>query len=554
VLYQIKKIIFLVSICCFCFSAQSANISKLDSLTQLLNTENYREDQKSDLLFNLSLEEYQLQHYPEAINYASQALAIYKTDNNKKKEAKVLEYLGIYYAEFSDYQNSIKYLLEALSIAEELNIQKSIYSKKFNIGTTFIEAGNYVKGIEFIKSSIDFFEIPKYKNVTLLVAGYTNLGVAYNEMNILDSAMFYYQVAANIAKQENYPTLAGAPLLNIGEIHLKQNNISKALDLFNQSLDAFEKTQDSKGISHTKFAIANTYAKQGKTKEAIDLLEKIIPHFRKTNDLSYIEKSLTTLSYIYETEHNYKLALNYKKQLFEVKDSISESEILNKIAELETQYRIEKLQEENQSQLELLQEKKKMASLRWYGATGILIIVIILIITLYKKSKTQKDLAEAQLQKTELEQIKLKDELAYRNKELENFALHIVQKNDFLLDVKTSLKEIKANANEDNIDEIKNLTFKINQALRVNKELEKFRDRVDDVNSNFFKTLTQNYPDLTEKEKRLCALLKLNLSSKEIATLNNISEGAVTMARYRLRKKIGLKTDENLVELFQKLN
>jgi DNA-binding CsgD family transcriptional regulator len=195
-----------------------------------------------------------------------------------------------------------------------------------------------------------------------------------------------------------------------------------------------------------------------------------------------------------------------------------------------------------------------MASLRWYGATGILIIVIILIITLYKKSKTQKDLAEAQLQKTELEQIKLKDELAYRNKELENFALHIVQKNDFLLDVKTSLKEIKANANEDNIDEIKNLTFKINQALRVNKELEKFRDRVDDVNSNFFKTLTQNYPDLTEKEKRLCALLKLNLSSKEIATLNNISEGAVTMARYRLRKKIGLTTDENLVELFQKLS
>ncbi len=536
------------------FQQSKANVNQLDSLKEILKNDQISINDKATTLFNISRQEYQLQHYPEAINYASQALAIYKTDNNKKKEAKVLEYLGIYYAEFSDYQNSIKYLLDALSIAEELKDEKSIYSKKFNIGTTFIEAGNYVKGIEFIKSSIDFFEIPKYKNITFLVAGYANLGVAYNEMNILDSAMFYYQVAANIAMQENYATLIGAPLLNIGEIYLKQNDTQKALDLFNQALDAFEKTQDSKGISHTKFGIANAYAKQGKTKEAIALLEKIIPHFRKTNDLNYIEKSLTTLSYIYEIEHDYKLALSYKKQLFEVKDSISESEILNKIAELETQYRIEKLQEENQSHLNLLQEKKKMASLRWYGSTGILIIVILLIITLYKKSKTQKDLAEARLQKTELEQTKLKDELKYRNKELENFALHIVQKNDFLLEVKTSLKEIKAKVNEDNIDEIKNLTFKVNQALRVNKELEKFRDRVDDVNSNFFKTLTQNYPDLTEKEKRLCALLKLNLSSKEIATLNNISEGAVTMARYRLRKKIGLTTDENLVELFQKLS
>ncbi len=77
-LSQIKKIIFLVSICCFCFSAQSANISKLDSLTKLLNTENYSKDQKSALLFNLSLEEYYIQHYPEAINYAAQALAIYR--------------------------------------------------------------------------------------------------------------------------------------------------------------------------------------------------------------------------------------------------------------------------------------------------------------------------------------------------------------------------------------------------------------------------------------------------------------------------------------------
>ncbi len=142
----------------------------------------------------------------------------------------------------------------------------------------------------------------------------------------------------------------------------------------------------------------------------------------------------------------------------------------------------------------------------------------------------------------------------FRNTELENFALHIVQKNDFLQDIKSKFKKLRVNASDKNAEEIKDLNLKINQALRLNKELEKFRERVDDVNSHFFNLLSENYPKLTEKEKRLCALLKLNLSSKEIASLNNISEGAVTMARYRLRKKIALTTDESLAEFFQKLD
>jgi len=203
--------------------------------------------------------------------------------------------------------------------------------------------------------------------------------------------------------------------------------------------------------------------------------------------------------------------------------------------------------------MQLIKEKKKLSTLRWYGSTGVLLIIIFLVISLYNRNKTKNKLVETKLKNTELEQGKLKSELDFRNKELESFALHIVQKNDFLQDVKSKFKKLRIHASDENVEEIKELNFKINQSLRVNKELEKFRERVDDVNSNFFNLLGEHYPDLTEKEKRLCALLKMNLSSKEIASLNNISEGAVTMARYRLRKKIGLNKEANLTELFQTL-
>lgn len=536
------------------FTAYSSNYTnKIDSLNKYLATGNVSQQEQANTLFQLSLNKYYLQHYPQAIDYANQALIIFQSLDNQKEEGKTLEFIGVYYAEFSDYENSVNYLLAALNIAEEQNDTESINSRKFNIGTTFTEAGNSNKGIKFLKEAAKFYEKDEAKFAKFLVALYTNLGVSYDGFNSLDSASFFYEKAVNLAKKENELQLIGAPLLNIGEIHLKKKAYGKALKYYNLALKEFTRANDIKGIWHTNFGIANVYQYLNKSKESIELLKGCIVHFRATNDLNYLAKSLCAISEIYEKQLNHKLALAYKNELLLVVDSISESEIINKMADTELHYKIEKLQKENESKMQLIEQKKKLSTFRWYGATGGLLVIIIFVIGLYNRNKTKNKLVETKLKNTELEQGKLKSELEFRNKELENFALHIVQKNEFLKDVKSKFKKLRIHASDENIEEIKELNFKINQSLRVNKELEKFRERVDDVNSHFFNLLTDNYPDLTEKEKRLCALLKMNLSSKEIASLNNISEGAVTMARYRLRKKIGLNKEANLAELFQKM-
>jgi DNA-binding CsgD family transcriptional regulator len=95
--------------------------------------------------------------------------------------------------------------------------------------------------------------------------------------------------------------------------------------------------------------------------------------------------------------------------------------------------------------------------------------------------------------------------------------------------------------------------MQISQALKRNSDLEKLQERIDKVHFNFIQKLSENFPSLTEKEKRLCVMLKLDLSSKEIATLNDISEHAVMMARYRMRKKMNMNSEENLVDFLQKL-
>lgn len=521
-----------------------------DSLLSVLKSEDLSEDRKAILFYQLGLNNYRTQNYVEAIEYTNKALAIFEKQNDKHRIGKVIEQLGIVYGEFSDYQKSIEYLLDALKIAEETKDTSSINSRNFNIGTTFIEAGNNHKGILFLKKALPYYQKTSQHNIMFLLAVYSNLGVGFKGLGEVDSAMYYYHKSiyyANVNKKNEH---VGAPLLNIGEIYQNQKKIDKAQKYYTEARDAFKQVNDQRGFWHAKFAMASIYAEQNK-EGAVDLLLEVQNHFKETNDLEYLKKTYNVLSQIYEQRANYSEALEYKKNLINVKDSIASAEIITKINDLDLHYRIEKLQAENRNKYQLLEQEQKISTLYWYMATGFLVLIIILTISRYNRKKSQKRLVEIELRNSELEKKQLSNELEFRNKELETFALHIVQKNDFLQDVKHSLKQIKKVSTDKSLPEINDLNLKITQALKINKELENFRERVDEVNGQFFRLLSLKFPNLTDKEKRLCALLKLNLSSKEIASLNDITEGAVTMARYRLRKKLGLTNEENLIAFFK---
>jgi DNA-binding CsgD family transcriptional regulator len=89
--------------------------------------------------------------------------------------------------------------------------------------------------------------------------------------------------------------------------------------------------------------------------------------------------------------------------------------------------------------------------------------------------------------------------------------------------------------------------------LSIDKEREKFNFYVNELNADFYLRLVNRFPDLSENEQRLAALIRLNLSSKEIASILNISTKSVEVNRHRLRKKMRLKREENLTEIVSKL-
>lgn len=139
----------------------------------------------------------------------------------------------------------------------------------------------------------------------------------------------------------------------------------------------------------------------------------------------------------------------------------------------------------------------------------------------------------------------LQSEIIYKNQELANTTLHLVHKNKILNAIKGKLISLKDGLSDKT--EINQLIGKINKELRNEKFQKLFDNYFDDVHQDFLARIKEKHPSITPKELRLCAYLKMNLTTKEIAPLMNISVRGVEIGRYRLRKKLGLDREENLI-------
>lgn len=161
--------------------------------------------------------------------------------------------------------------------------------------------------------------------------------------------------------------------------------------------------------------------------------------------------------------------------------------------------------------------------------------------------QTQKKYATEKLEDITEIKDELSVKLEIKQKELINFALNIIQKNTFLEELKVTVNQIKSFTKEpESLSKLNQLSLCINQHIALDKNRKLFQLQLEEANRDFYLRLNQQYPDLTEKEKRLSAYIRLKLSSKEIASLLNIATKSVEINRYRLRKKFDIDSKSNL--------
>ena len=142
---------------------------------------------------------------------------------------------------------------------------------------------------------------------------------------------------------------------------------------------------------------------------------------------------------------------------------------------------------------------------------------------------------------------RLRSEMLFKEKELANSTMNVIQKNEFLGTIKENLKRIKG------LKDMPEMAQKISQLIKkIDKDIDSeshwdvFELHLEEVHADFLKRLQSNHADLSSREKKLSAYIRMGMSSKEIAVLMNISSRAVENNRYRLRQKLNIAQGENL--------
>ncbi len=456
----------------------------------------------------------------EALKEFNNSLNIATKINDKALMAKLDRNIGRIYEFWGKDLVAIDHYIDALRILESLNKKDEIAYMQLGLGNAYCEI-DYEKALNYYNQALQ--SAKELKDTVLIVYSLNNIGNIYSDIKDLDKALKYYQQSLETNKFFNEPQGKSAALSNIGAIHVRKGNYKKALEYFNKSQIIAEKHNFTQFIIENKREASTAYEKMGIYKKSLELF----------------------------------------KEYVHIKDSVYDVERQNQINELEAQYESNRKDKE----IELWEHKDKISKLQLYASLSGLFLFLVFGFMIYRTQKKRirqdkeimrknKLIHEAQKKLTEAEKkekILLKEELENKKNELVNFALHIIHKNELIQDIKSCLRKVKSADKNEQAKTYNELILKLNQNLKTRNELQEFQMHVEKVNHEYFYQLQDKFPDLTENEKRLSALLRLNLSSKEIATLNNISVKAVEMGRYRLRKKLNLPQDVNLSKFLQNI-
>jgi ligand-binding sensor domain-containing protein/DNA-binding CsgD family transcriptional regulator len=164
-----------------------------------------------------------------------------------------------------------------------------------------------------------------------------------------------------------------------------------------------------------------------------------------------------------------------------------------------------------------------------------------------KEAEFKKEVEKSEGEIIRLRNEKLQADIMHKNSQLASATMHLVQKSEIMMKLKSDLDALKNDAPSSLKKKIEQISRTIESDAQLDNNWEQFELYFDQVHQNFFKRLRARFPNLTPKDQKLCAYLRMNLTTKEIAPLLNISVRGVEISRYRLRKKLELDSSVNLV-------
>ena len=499
------------------------------------------------------------------------------------------------------YQNpaeAVKYAISANEKALEIKDTLLIFDAKVTLASSYSINGNYDLALD------EYLEAEMFlnnKNVLDVADFNINMANMYLNLNNTYKSHRYNNNALEIYEECKDSLSIGWSLNLKGLIFIAEKDYENAKLALDTSLYINQCIKNEEGIH---VVINNMALIPGNESYKIELLKNTIAYNESKNNTWSLAENYNNLGLLYYRINKYEIAKNHLNKAKNLADSLNANVLKRdnlrywtKIAVKENKYKdayesileiyeideiikstekIEQIEEQANEKRKLinlfnLQQKdneiriaQKEKTILFVSGTLFLIIVVlsIRIFHLRKvnrlKLKTEKEIQNKVRLKIELEnknnELNKKDEiLNISQREMTNLVYFIKSKDKLLDNIINSLQEIQKKPSDDTKVKIKYTIASIKSFKEKEIKSNLFINEINKTEQIFLENLNNNFPDLTKNEIELATLLRIGLSSKEIALLIDSNPKTVNMARYRLRKKMNLESDENLVTYFEML-
>ncbi|WP_188439300.1 tetratricopeptide repeat protein [Planktosalinus lacus] len=481
--------------------------------------------------------------------YFKQAVSWFDKGGDLENKSGSLGSLGNNYRRKGDFENAAASTIHALRLKDTLGLEEIFKAKDYlSLGNINSEVRNFQASNEYFFNAISIYEAEG--NQQFVAHLNTNIGMNYNHLKDFDRAEEYLLKAIAFYEENNLDYYLMSAYNALANVYKNTDKTVLAIEYFKQVLSLSEQLNatELKAIATLNLGVMSQ--KTGNYRQAESYLLEALELNKETGSLYTLSSNYDILANVYTDLNDFENAYQYSRLYQNLNDSISGIETKAAIKELEKKYETERKEAElalQEEEIKNLNQEIEISNLNktLYGIGLISMISIAgLILLVYRQRIKRNRLAY------EKQQAIYKQELDFKQRELASQTLQILQKNTFINEFDQRIHHVVKNP-EATEKELRRLKQLIKTHMAEEKDWEVFKTYFTEVHQDFEQNLKNKAPTVTEKEVRLASFLRMNLNTKEIATILNVLPDTILKSKYRLKKKLQLPSEEDLISFIK---
>lgn len=339
-------------------------------------------------------------------------------------------------------------------------------------------------------------------------------------------------------------------MYRLGYMHRLTKQLDSSMYYLDRSMELIDEVSDE--VKYQIYASrATTLVALDNHRGGIDMATKAFEMALQLQNKKLLARSYERISSFSFLAGDFETAYLSFLKLDSLEDEHFHSQYGQELAEMKIKYEAQS----KQRQIDVLNHEAALADRDKiiFLVALCLLVVIILFLLIFLKKRNQ--LHALKMERMRLKREKLQQEIQFNNNQFTAQSLDLVAKDQLLNELKDDISSLRNGSVLDS--EVRRvlgqIIHKVNFGLKLDQSWSEFKMSFEKVHKDFIRGMSLRYQDLSTNELRLCALVRLNLSTKEIAILQNISVQGVKTARYRLRKKLGLKKTDSLLNFLMEM-